>query len=204
MYKKQTTLRYFRRTDEPSMGFFPWGLLGLLLILLPFLFGLFSFAKNSIQSRVHAEVKEELALNDLDWVNIDVDGQGVKLSGQGPKVDGDRAIAIAKKVQGDTWLGALTAPISVKGEFAQPKVAVKEKPVVAAKPVWGEMIAQLQSGSLTLNGIVNNQGEKTALLKLAKNNIAPPKLTNVIDQLTISSTPLIQGSQSNSKYCEHL
>jgi len=206
MYNKKTTtiLRYFRRTDEPSMGFFPWGLLGLLLLLLPFLFGLTWFAKNTIESRVHAEVKDELALNDLDWVNVEVDGQEIKLSGLRPKIgDGDKAIAIAEKVRGDTWLGAFTAPTEVEGEFDDPKPVAKpvekKAPVVAAKPVWGEMTSKLDSGILTLTGTVGSQAEKTELLSLAKENIAPPKVTKVVDQLTISSTSLIKDSQVLAK-----
>lgn len=212
MYEHQTTktVRFFRRTQDPSMGLFPWGLLGLLLILLPLLFGLFWFAKNSIQEHVRSGIQEELVLNNLEWVDVDVDGQGVRLSGEGSKLAGEKAITIAKQVKGDTWLGPLVAPISVQGDFVEKSSAVKAvaKPVKkapvptpkpAAKPIWGKVIATLESGIFTLNGVVGSQTEKAALLKLARQGINPPRLKQVVDQLTVSPVALIAGSDVLAK-----
>jgi len=207
MYEKHTIIRRFRRSDEPTMGFFPWGLIGLLLILLPLILGLFPFAKNSIQARVKAETQEELTLNSLHWVQVDVDGQGVRLSGEGTKAEGDKALSIAKGVKGDTWLGALVAPISVRGDFSEPKPVVKTPPpkpkkaapVALPSPEWGQFTSTLQSSTLTLSGVVGSQIEKSELLTLARSRINAPRLTEVIDKIGISQKPLIQGSQLLAK-----
>lgn len=218
MYERHTTTRYFLRTQKPSIGFFPWGLLGLLLILLPLLYGLLFFAKNSIQANVRTELQKELALNDLDWVNIDVNGQHVSLSGTGSLQAGDMAIALAKKVKGATVFGFLTAPVYVEGEFSSAKPVVKAKPTIKTiekvkavlsppKQVWGKLEATLKSGVLTLVGTVGSKEERADLVSSVRqqmHQLKPPRFTKVIDQLTVSTKPLLPGSATLAKRASFL
>lgn len=203
MYESQITVRFFRRTHKPTMGFFPWGLVGLLLIILPLLLCFAWFARANIEANVREEVREELSLNNLNWVQVDVNGQGVKLSGEGSKREGDRAVSLVKKVKGATWLGALTAPIRVKGAFSEPAAVSppvqRPIPTNVPKPIWGDVISTLKSGVLTVHGYVGNQVEKNILLKIAKENINPPRITKVIDELNVSPLPLLEDSKALAK-----
>ncbi len=198
MYENKSTMRYRIRNREPLLGdnFFPWGLLGLLFILLPLLYALGWYAKNTIQNTVQTEITEELAAQNLDWVNVDVDGQEVTLSGRGPKQQGDRAIEIAHDVVGSTFLGSHAVRSEVNGEFAEPaKAAVKPvaKPAVV-KPVWGRMIGKLNEGVLTLTGTVGSQAEKEALVGAAKQRLDPPRLASVIDKVQVTKVSLNPAS----------
>jgi len=80
MQKTQSTIRYRIRNRDRLLreNFFPWGLLGILLILLPLLYALFWYAKHEIQSTVRTEIEEELASQNLEWVKVDVDGHLLK------------------------------------------------------------------------------------------------------------------------------
>ncbi|MBX2846801.1 MAG: OmpA family protein [Acidiferrobacterales bacterium] len=204
MYEKQNTIRFRIKRKTPSFreNFFPWGLLGILLILLPLLFALLWFAKNSIQESVQTYVKNELVSKNLDWVNVAVDGQAVTLSGSGTKLEGDRAIALAKQVKDDAWFGRFGVPSRVQGNFAElaPEVVapvaqeIVEEPVVAAQPVWGNIAGDLESGVLTLSGTVASDQEKQTLLSMANDAISAPRLRSVVDQLQISEEQLLPAS----------
>ena len=198
MYENKSTMRYRIRNTDPSLRehFFPWGLLGLLLILLPLLYALFLYAKNTIERTVRTEITEELAKQDLDWVNVDVDGQWVTLSGQGPKQEGDKALSIGKKLVGPAFMGRFAVPSKVSGSFTEPaKVAAKPvvKPAVA-KPVWGRMIGNLDKGVLTLAGTVGSQAEKDALIGAANRRLDPPRLARVIDKVQVTKVSLNPAS----------
>lgn len=210
MQKTQNIIRYRIRNRNRLLrdNFFPWGLLGLLLILLPLLFALLWYAKNEIQHTVQTEIENELASNGLAWVNVDVDGQEVMLTGKGFKQDGDRAIALAKKVKKDAWFSQFSAPSKVAGQFSQPAKAVvesvvtpepvtipveQEEPIVAEQS-WGSLTGRLDAGVLTLNGVVGSQAEKAALVDVARAKLDPPRLNEIIDNLEVSQDSLIPAS----------
>jgi len=201
MYEEKSKIRYRVKKSNPSLReyFLPWGLLGLLLILLPLLFALLWFAKNGIQNTVQTEVKNELVSQNLDWVNVDVDGQIVTLSGSGPKADGDRAISLAEQVKNKAWFGRFAVPARVQGEFTESAPVVVEpvvEEVVAQELVWGRLEGTLQSGVLTITGTVDSLEEKQTLLDAANDRIAPPKLTSVVDELVVSEQRLIPVSSN--------
>ena len=126
MHEEHIKKRYYIRTNTPSIGFFPFGLMGLIFILLAFIYGISIFAKNTIQNQIHSLVSNELLLNDLEWVNVNVDGQFVFLTGEGSLEDEQRAIEIAQSVNGDTWIGKRRAPISVNAKFTPPQNTASE------------------------------------------------------------------------------
>lgn len=130
MHEEHIKKRYYIRTGTPSIAFFPIGFMGLIFILLTIMYGSFIFAKNTIQDSIYSLVKEELLNQGLEWVNVKVDGQFVLLSGKGSLHDEGRAIAIARSVKGDTWIGKQKAPIHVLAEFTPPQYTIEEKPLV--------------------------------------------------------------------------
>ena len=206
MFEKQSIIRYRVRNRSLLLreNFFPWGLIALLLLVLPLLFALLWYAKNHIQDTVETEVKQALAAQKLDWVAVDVDGQAVTLSGQGSKQEGDRAIAIAKKVEQDAWFGRFTVRSSVTGDFSETaeagsKLGTKIVDIEPAQEtdvidVWGNVKGVLDSGVLTLSGLTASQAEKEALLSAAGTNVAPPRLVTVVDELAVSEQALKPAS----------
>lgn len=120
MHEKHIKKRYYIRTNEPSIAFFPIGLISIILILLTLIYGTFIFAKNTIQDKIHSLVTNELLHHELEWVNVEVDGQFVFLTGEGSLEDEQRAIEITQSVNGDTWIGKRKAPITVNAEFTPP------------------------------------------------------------------------------------
>lgn len=126
MHEEHIKKRYYIQTETPSIKFFPIGFIGVILILLTIIYGSFIFAKKTIQDTIHSLVKEELLNQNLEWVNIDVDGQFVFLSGEGSSQDEARAIEIAQNIKGDTWIGKQTAPVIVLAQFTPPQNKIEE------------------------------------------------------------------------------
>jgi len=219
MYEKKSTIRYRIRKRAPLLreNFFPWGLLGLALILLPLLYAVFWYAKNGIQNTVQSEIKKELAANNLEWVNVEVDGQAVMLTGEGSKQDGDRAISLAKGVENKAWLGHFSVPSKVNGQFSEPisePIEIITEPIITepelveksleVKPNWGRLVSKFDSGILTLTGTVGSQQEKEILLGAANNKIDPPKLIKIVDELNVSDDSLISVSEILAKRVSEL
>jgi len=209
MYEKKSTIRYRIRNRVPVWRehFFPWGLLGLLLILLPLLYALLWYAKHQVQHTVQTEVKQVLVSQGLDWVQVDVDGQAVILSGEGPEQEGNRAISLAKKVKESAFWGNFSVPSNISGRFSVPNTAavnaastpVIENQSLEDKPAWGQLIGQLDSGVLSLTGTVGSHEEKLTLLKAANDSLDPPRLSEVIDTLEVSKQNLNPASQVLAK-----
>jgi len=219
MQKTQSTIRYRIRNKDALLreSFFPWGLLGLLLILLPLLYALFWYARHEIQNTVQVEIKKELTSKNLEWVEVDVDGQAVMLTGQGSKQEGDRAISIAKKVKNAAWMGRFSVPSKVNGRFSEPTTPepvaaiaapvttpIENEELVKAKLDWGRLIAQLDSGVLTLTGTVGSESEKVSLLEVANSKIDPPKISKIVDELDVSELSLNPASEPLAKRVNNL
>lgn len=126
MHEEHIKKRYYIRTNTPSIGFFPFGLIGLIFILLAFIYGISIFAKNTIQTQIYSLISNELLNYELEWVNVDVDGQFVFLTGEGSLEDEQRAIKIAQNVNGDTWIGKRKASITVNADFTIPQNTLTE------------------------------------------------------------------------------
>lgn len=190
----QSFTRYFIRAERPSIGFMPFGLLGLLLLILVFVYGLTAFAKNTIEAEVKELVISELHNNDLGDIVVQVDGQDVRLSGIANEIDGPRALAIALASKGSTWLGEKQAPRVVVGDFDKPLDRPEEtlpaKALSENLPTWGKLVARVDSDTLTLEGVVGSQHEKKSLL--AK----PQPFSKVVDRIQVSGSKLMTGSSS--------
>ncbi len=210
MHEKRTTVHYRVRREDASLSdyFFPWGLLALLFILLPLIYGLMWYAKNGIEKSVKAEVEQELMAEGFDWVDVDVDGQVVTLSGEASKTLGDQALSTARSVERPAWLGSFSVPSKVQGNFSEPKVAEVEPEVetatapepVETEPVlvWGNFISELSNGELTLSGTVGSDQDKQSLLDYATAQMASSDYSRVIDQIKVSTLNLEPSSQAIS------
>ncbi|MFK8003293.1 MAG: BON domain-containing protein, partial [Polyangiales bacterium] len=152
--KERVSTRRFIASTTPTIGFFPYGLLGLLLIAGTLLYGVTRFANTSIESDVERSVRDSLRA-DFPWVDVSVNGQHVTLSGEGSERDGAAAMEVAQRTAGSTWAGALVAPEDVSGDFRQPPAA--------PEPAWADSRAQLEGGVLTLRGEVADEESRRTL-----------------------------------------
>ncbi|MBX2858541.1 MAG: OmpA family protein [Cellvibrionaceae bacterium] len=196
MYQRSTkTRRYIIRAEKPRAGLLPLALLGLLFIILPLLYLLFSYAKNNIEANTRSSVKQALLNAGLGWIAVDTDGQFVSLTGSGDSGEASRALALAEASEADTWLGRLTAPISVDIDIEQvaPLDTATNKDIKAPPPAdqatgqlkWGNTTNTLDDGLLTLEGEVGDPREKSALIQNARTALYFPEVDRLNHQLTV-------------------
>lgn len=191
MQEHQGQIRYFLLTHVPSIGFFPLGFLGVLLILLPLLYGITVFATKSIEATVHTEIQRTLEAHGFGWVIVETDGQHVLLSGRGSKEQGDKAIQLARNVQADTWFNPLTAAIAIKGDFSL--FLEEDAPQMASTLVTTDSsvtsTAQNQKSMMAENKIpaVNSTSIKN-IPSIAEPTVTEPTLKEVI--APSSDTPI--------------
>jgi len=205
VYQRKSLIRYYTRTNVPSIGFIPWGLLGIIFIIFVFFYGTFWFAKQDIEKNTKKEVLKILHDNKLSWVGVDASGQDITLHGTGPIKEGERAIALAKKASADTWAGRLTAPIRVTGHFTQateksdpnpPTSPTKIEPIHTIEP-WGNLIATTTPETLVLQGTVSSDVQKNKLLSVLDSTYRENIM--VVDEINISVEALADGSLSIAK-----
>lgn len=181
----RVSTRRFIASTTPTIGLFPYGLLGLLLIAGALLYGVTRFANTSIESDVERSVRDSLRA-DFPWVDVSVNGQNVTLSGEGSERDGAAAMEVAQRTAGSTWAGALVSPVDVSGDFHQAPAA--------PEPAWADSRAQLEGGVLTLRGEVADEASRRALVDLANTLIDAPRVVSIVDELTLASGPVRPGA----------
>ncbi|MEL7312638.1 MAG: OmpA family protein [Pseudomonadota bacterium] len=123
-----STRRYWRQSESPA-GWWPWGLLPLLGLLLLWLLGSFVIAP-AMERQIEDDVSARLA--DYDVSEIAVDGQSVRVRLDLADDDTvDTAFAFAQSTHCETWAGKLICPtaVSVSADRVPPKVSME--PAVA-------------------------------------------------------------------------
>jgi outer membrane protein OmpA-like peptidoglycan-associated protein len=195
--QERVTIRRFIRLNEPRWPFLFWGLLPLLGLLACTYFALRPFAREWIEQTVRERTRAALDSNGMQWVNLAVSGQEVLLSGTEPATGaGNAAIALAEAQSCPTWLGMHTCATDVKGDFgaSQITVAPAEPPTAVVAPaVMPDFQFTLDGGVLTLVGEMPSEQIKQATLSQANALVAPPRITSVIDQLTVKPQNAVDG-----------
>ena len=199
---EETRLRYYRRSEEPTLPFVWWGLLPLLLLLGTFLFGLTWFA-GSIEEAVAQDTRAALRAEGFDEVTVVADGQAVHLSGL-TEAERDRAVQVAESVRSGSMFGALVSPIEVTADadLAQPDPAPDlepapepEEPATPPAPApWADVTAALREGVLVLSGEVESQLAKSRIGAAAEGAIDAPRITRVQNDLRVARQPVRAGS----------
>ena len=167
-----TRQRFFRRADEPTLGFFPWGFLGVLLLLAALVYGATLFAQRTIEAGVAASVEHDLREAGHDHIAVEVDGQDVTLRGPAsPTVTEGELRRLANASEGPTWVGALPVASSVRVELIEP---TEPEPEIALPPepepapaTWANLDATIRDGVLTLRGEAASLADKALLQRLA-------------------------------------
>lgn len=190
----KASYRAWIRRDTPTIGFFPWGFLGLLFLLGALLFGVTHFADTWIEEEVESAVRTTLDAEGYDDVEIaEVSGQEVQLTGRVSDSRGQDAIELASGALGGTSFGRHVAPTVVTGEFEQAEAEPEVEPEVDEPEVpaeWANIRGQLAGGVLTLRGEVASEEVRDALVADANDRLDPPRLTSVVDELTIAAGPI--------------
>ncbi len=196
---ERVTVRRFIRLHEPRWPFLFWGLLPLLGLLACLYFALRPFAREWIEQTVQERTRKGLDSQGMQWVDVKVSGQEVHLTGIEPTAGaGSAAIALAKAQRCPTWLGQHTCATEVTGDFGNAAVATvappTDAPTVAVAPaVMPDFQFTLDRGVLTLSGEMPSEVIKLAALKQANALIAPPRITSVVDQMTVNAQSAVAG-----------
>lgn len=200
----KASYRAWIQSEHPTIGFFPWGLLGLLLLLGSLLFGVTHFADAWIEDEVESAVRTTLDAEGFDDVEIvEVSGQEVVLGGPVREARGEDAIELASGALGPTAFGRHVAPTVVSGDFEEPVVDPDREPdsdpIPAPEPElpaeWANLHALIVDGVLTLRGEVASEDERDDLMTLANDNLDPPRFASVVDELTIAAGPIKDSSK---------
>jgi len=173
-----TERRYWRRATSPA-GWWPWGLLPLLGLVLLFLYGALRTAPY-MQSDVAEQVAQELRANGVDVLSVTADGQSAALQARATSANAPFIKGLAAATRCDTWYGKLTCPIDVTLALTEP--APVEPVVEAAPPRHHDFTFQREANSLTLRGEVPDEATRQRTVTAASRSGL-----NVIDQLTVST-----------------
>ena len=191
-----TRQRFYVYSKAPTIGFFPIGLVGLLLLLFIFLFGLTFFAQQWVEADVKKSVEQQLKHQGVGGITVNASGQEVLLTGSATQAQTERALAIAKAATGATWMGPLPAPTRVRAETTAPtNIAISPKPaapIAAAKTLpaptptaktssakWPNVQASIEDKHITLRGHINNLEDQNKLIRMIPSAM---KLTNHLTQ----------------------
>ncbi len=115
---RRTVRRYWRRKERP-VGWWPWGLLLPLALLLLWAYGATRTA-NQIQSQVGAQVSEALGASGYTSTELRVDGQRVEVDLVAEKAEEARAHETAAATECDTWAGKLVCPSAIALNVLEP------------------------------------------------------------------------------------
>jgi len=183
--RSTTTRRYWRRTDAPA-GWWPWGLLPLLGLLLLFLYGALRTAP-LMEDDVQTRVTDALRAVGVDVQGVTADGQSVTVNATAPVAQREFIQAVAEAARCETWRGELDCPLDVtlalsSAPAAEPAPEPAPAPVAAAAPPRPHNFEYvINNAAVTLKGEVASDGERARIVSAAND-----KFAQVIDQLTVS------------------
>ncbi|MFK7889024.1 MAG: OmpA family protein [Gammaproteobacteria bacterium] len=180
--RSTTTRRYWRRTDTPA-GWWPWGLLPLLGLLLLFLFGALRTAPN-MEDDVQTRVTEALRAVGVDVQGVTADGQSVMVKATAPVAQKEFIQAVAEAARCETWRGELDCPLDVSLALTAaeaPKPAPVADVVATPTPRAHDFEYVVNNDAVTLTGEVANADERARIVSAANETFS-----QVIDQLRVS------------------
>lgn len=193
----RTDVRRFRRASGDGLGFWPFGLLPLLGLLLLTLIAWTSFAPHSVERTVRQASERALEDEGADWARIEVSGQWVTVRGKPPTAEaGDRLVAAIRASKAPTWLGGARPATRVRANFGAPASA---SPITPATPRSlsdderePEYLYRLSGSKLTLDGRVPDIATRDAIAAAA-NTDRPTRIQIVENNLEAIGIPSPAG-----------
>lgn len=195
----RTHVRSVRHRDEPKTPLWPgaiWPILGLLALTV--------FSCSHIQEQTEAAAERALSEAGLgNWANAEAHGRIVYLSGNAPdREQADKAVLVVQAAETGTWLGSklVPAPTRVREDFVFPEISTDgaDAGVQPADPASQEVSSPdwnfiLSEGVLKLNGEVPDEDTRLAVVQIAQDSLAPPRLVAVEDYLNVRGTQAPPG-----------
>ena len=162
-------IQRWTRLDSPAEGWWPWGLLPLLGLLLLLLFALLYFAEAEVEDDVATQAKTRLDAAGYSWAEVSANGQEVVVRGTAPApVDTDTIAALAKTTECATWAGRLSCPTSVRVDV---QVAAPPPPPPAPPPLPPlrphDFSFERAQGVVVLSGEVPTEADRRQLVDAA-------------------------------------
>lgn len=169
-------VKRWRRSERPTEGWWPWGLLPLLgFAALMFFSGLY-FARAHIEDDVAKESRDRLGHLGYGWALVDVDGRQVNVHGTAPEpVSEDAIVALVETTQCRTLFGRFECPTSVSID-----IDTEPPPIPVARGHAFELTRR--DGRVILKGEVPSPSERDRLLAMARENFS-----SVDNELTVSN-----------------
>lgn len=188
-HKTTTTRRYWKRTDTPQSGWWPWGWLPLLGLLLLMLYGLFKTAPH-MQADVQEQVTRVLTAAGYDNAYVTANGQGVTVEAVGSESLKPTLEALARSATCNTWLAKnVVCPNRVTVNLTAPEPAKVELPKATSVESDPEPVVRLHEITLSktetavrLQGEVPSADFKNELVARARS-----MFPNIVDELRVSN-----------------
>lgn len=180
--------RYWRRTDEAE-GWWPWGLLPLLGLLLLFLYGALRTAP-VIQAATESSVAAALGDHGVDVLELSGDGQIVNIVAAAPEAAEAAIRGTASLTNCDTWVGELRCPTEIKLTLRKTEAPAPDGP--AAR--YHDFEFSRAANTVRLQGEVATADVQAQLLSVAQNRFAI-----VVDHLIVSSDLATTGYEPASE-----
>ena len=159
-------IRRWSRLESPSEGWWPWGLLPLLGLILLLLFALLYFAKAGVENDVADQAKKRLDMAGYDWAEVSASGQEVLVSGRAPApVDTDTIAALAQTTECRTWVGRLPCPTSVRVDIQVAPPPPPPPPLPPKRP--HDFSFERTQGVVVLSGEVPSEADRRQLVEAA-------------------------------------
>ena len=170
------TIRRWIRSEAPTEGWWPWGLVPLLALCLLFLFAATYFAQLTIQDEVAREAKKRLDAAGYTWTEVTANGRRLRVTGEVPNDDVSETMiaAVAKTTDCATFFGPKPCPTEVDILLRRPSAAPSN---LRAHSFEFERL----SGIATLRGEVPSEADRDHLLALAR-----PRFDAIKDELQVS------------------
>jgi len=180
--------RYWRRTDEAE-GWWPWGLLPLLGLLLLFLYGALRTAP-VIQAATESGVAAALGDSGFDVLELRGDGQIVNIVAAAPEAAEAAIRGTASLTNCDTWVGELRCPTEIKLTLRKTEAPALDEP--AAR--YHDFEFSRAANTVRLQGEVATTDVQAQLLSVAQN-----RFEVVVDDLIVSSDLATTGYEPASE-----
>lgn len=192
-YSYSSSKRYWRKSDNPVLPWWPWGILFLLALLLLFLYGIFRIAP-AMEKQTQNAVSEKLSSQQhLKLDNVSADGQGVNIvaTTSDEMITEDYLHALAKTTACETWAGDKTCPtdvvVSLKFSDSE-KEAVPVEVVITPEPTptitsrYHDYVFEKSDKQIVVEGEVPSATVRTDILANVGRNY-----DSITDRLTISN-----------------
>ncbi len=188
---------YWTESKVPTLGWWPWGLIPLIGLLVLFLVAFVYTAPSVVDSEVEEHTREALKASNLGGVTATASGQHVTLEGTvTSESERSLAVLVAENTLCPTWLGDRVCPVDVHTKLSIAAPAPKAAPKVEAStpPEIEKRVAQPFGMEKTASGIVLMGEVPSETLRAQLRSQFEGKVDSIDDQMRVT------GLEANLPY----